>query len=77
MRKYIVLFLVAALAITAGFDGYLIYLGGGEASISHYIIEIAYAYPVVTFLVGFLMGHLFWRLRDTKKTIEISSETQN
>lgn len=49
-------------------DSYLLISGGTEASISHMLISWSYDYPIFTFLVGFTMGHLFWRMRDTSKT---------
>lgn len=49
-------------------DTYLIATGGTEASISHMLIDWSYKYPTFTFLFGFTMGHLFWRMRDTENT---------
>lgn len=50
------------------YDAVAIYQGGTEASVSYRIILWSYDFPAFTFLVGFCMGHLFWRMRDTEKT---------
>ena len=52
--------------IAVAWDVYALMVGGTEASISHLIIEWAYNYPIMPFACGFLMGHLFWRMRQTR-----------
>lgn len=66
MRKaaYFILFMIVAIVL---FDAYLIIDGGTEESISYQIIEWSYKYPAFTFLTGFTMGHLFWKISDFKK----------
>jgi hypothetical protein len=61
---YFILFMIVAIAV---FDTYLIIDGGTSESISHQIIEWSYEYPAFTFLVGFTMGHLFWKISNFKK----------
>ena len=75
-KKYTVIFIVATIIAIAVYDGIAIYNGGTEVSISHTLITWGYKYPVFTFLMGFTMGHLFWRLRDTKETLKISESTR-
>lgn len=67
MRKWTVLFIIATVVIIAGYDMYAIFVDGKEASISQVIIDWSYQYPSLTFLMGFVMGHLFWRMPDRKK----------
>lgn len=66
-KKATVVFIVLAAIIIAVWDVFVIIKGGVEASISQTFITWSYNHPSMTFLMGFLMGHLFWRLRDTKK----------
>lgn len=53
-------------------DAWLIIDGGTEESISFQIIEWSYDYPAFTFMMGFVMGHLFWVISDRKKNKEVS-----
>jgi hypothetical protein len=66
---------VTALVIAA-FDGFIMAKGGTEASISHYLITASYKYPIMTFMFGVICGHLFWRMRYTPYTKEISDSTR-
>ena len=49
--------------------------GGTEASISSLIITMSYEFPALPFgiglLIGFLCGHLFWRMKSNKDTLSI------
>lgn len=58
-------FVIVSIAIV---DTFLIVKGGTEASISHQLITWSYEFPAFTFLMGFAMGHLFWKIRDVKKS---------
>ena len=62
--KYCIGLMVLAVA---GWDVFVLVDGGTESSISYRIITWSYEFPAMTFAVGFIMGHLFWRMRDTKK----------
>ena len=77
---FIVLFVVFSVAIVAIYDVYAMLQGGTEATISFTMYEWAYKYPIFTFSCGFfpgvLVGHFFWRIRDTKKTLEISEDSR-
>ena len=65
---------VIVLAIL-GYDVIAIANGGTEASISSIIITWSYKMPFFTFCAGFfpgvLVGHLFWRMRTNKDTLDI------
>jgi len=46
---------------------YAIYVAGKDASVSQYIIDWSYEYPIATFFSGVVCGHLFWRMPDKEK----------
>lgn len=62
------------------YDIYAISKGGTEASISFMMYSWAYKYPIFTFSCGFfpgvLVGHFFWRIRDTEETKKISDNSR-
>lgn len=70
------LFMGAMLIAVIVYDVYAISGGGTEASISQWIFVASYKYPAMTFAFGFLCGHLFWRIRDTKASKKISDSTR-
>ena len=76
LKKKTPLFTVIAIglfliAITV-WDVYVIVKEGTEASISYWIIDASYKYPMMTWMFGFvpgvLVGHLFWRVRNVDGT---------
>lgn len=75
-QRYTIIFIVAVFISIVGYDALTIAQGGLETSISHTMIVWSYKFPIFTFLMGFIMGHLFWRLRDTAETAEISVDTE-
>jgi len=76
IKKMTAIFIGLVIAAIAGYDVYAIMKGGTEASISHVIFVWSYKYPAFTFAMGFTMGHLFWRIRDTKASKQISDYTR-
>lgn len=56
-----ILFMVASIVI---FDFYIIFKKGKLESISAWLIRLAYRYPSIPFLLGFVCGHLFWQMPD-------------
>lgn len=64
---------IAALGV---YDVVAIQMGGTEASISHMIIMYAYQYPLMPFLTGVVMGHLFWRMKPTKETLKMLDKNE-
>lgn len=46
------------------FDIYIIAKKGKHESISAHIIRGSKQFPMLAFLVGFLCGHLFWKMSD-------------
>jgi len=53
------------------FDVYVMVVGGTGTTISHEMIVWAYKYPVFPFLMGLVMGHLFWRMPSTSDTDKV------
>lgn len=66
MKNAAAIFIAVTIVIIALVDTFLIVKGGTEASISHQIINWSYEFPAFTFLMGFAMGHLFWKIREVK-----------
>lgn len=75
-KKWTAIFVGAVIVAIGVYDVIAISGGGTEASISHMLITWSYKYPAFTFLMGFAMGHLFWRMRSTKETIAIDESTR-
>lgn len=75
-KKYTIIFIVATFVAIGAYDIVALSQGGTEASISHTLIVWSYKFPVLTFAFGFVMGHLFWRVRDTKELIDITSKKE-
>lgn len=71
-KKMTVLFILVMFLVIAGYDVFIISTAGFETSISHTMIEWSYKYPIFTFLMGIVMGHLFWRMGDSRTTNKIS-----
>lgn len=69
MKKYTIAFIVVALTLVIGFDVWVILKSGSENSISQVIIDYSYQYPFITFLVGFVCGHLFWQMPKKKDAL--------
>lgn len=75
-RTFIVLIVIAV-----GFLGVVVYdiiaqvKGGSEATISSMIIKESYDFPFMVYSLGLingiLIGHLFWRMKGNKDTLEI------
>lgn len=63
--KKITLFFIIGILVAIGiYDVWVIKSAGTEASISWVIIEWSHKHPVFTFMIGFSMGHLFWRMKN-------------
>ena len=75
-KKYTTIFIVSVIIAIAIYDVIAIVQGGTEASISHTLIIWSYKFPVFTFAVGFTMGHIFWRVRETKETAELTKKNE-
>lgn len=49
------------------YDFYAYLNAGQDSTVSNVMIEWSHEYPAVTFLVGFVMGHLFWQMHKEQK----------
>ena len=70
-KKNTRLFIISIFIMIVSYDVLTIYKGGVETSISQTLIEWSYKMPSFTFAMGFIMGHLFWRLRDNDTTKDL------
>ena len=66
MTSKTVIFIFAMVAAIIIFDFYIVFEEGAGESISAYIIRWSHDYPSIPFLVGFVAGHLFWRMSDSR-----------
>lgn len=65
MKKTVLFILILVTSIIV-FDFYIIFDEGATESISAYIIRWSHEYPSIPFLLGFVCGHLFWRMSDKR-----------
>ncbi len=65
MKKTVLFILIMVVAIVV-FDFYIIAAEGATESISAYLIRWSHEYPSIPFLLGFVCGHLFWRMSDKR-----------
>lgn len=77
LKKTTFLVLMSSLILLILWDLYAVYVGGDEATISNLILVGTYRYPFVSFLAGFICGHLFWRANDTKDLQEVINAESN
>lgn len=66
MNKITLWFIAAVAALVVVYDSVIISLSGKEASVSWSLIQLSYQYPMIVFCLGFVCGHLFWRMKDPK-----------
>jgi hypothetical protein len=64
MKKITPIFILIIVVSSIAFDFFIIGQQGKTESISATIIRWAYDYPSIPFVVGFLCGHLFWKMKD-------------
>ena len=60
-------FVLALIVVIAIYDIWVMSVGGKEASISQVLIDYAYEYPSFPFAMGFVCGHIFWRMPERKR----------
>ena len=61
-------FMVAIILLVAVYDLVALALAGSGATISHVVgIEGSFDSPLIPFGVGFVMGHLFWPQKRSKR----------
>ena len=67
IKKLTILFIAAVVFAIIGYDVYAFVQGGTDATISWTMFTWSLKYPVFPFVMGFVMGHLFWQMKSTKK----------
>lgn len=70
------IFIAAVIVLILIYDVYILVIGGTGTSVSHELIVWAYKYPVLPFAIGFVMGHLFWRMPSTEDTKQIEERNK-
>ena len=60
------IFIIAVIAAIVVADFYFVFADGADQSISAYLIRWSKEFPSISFLMGFVMGHLFWRMPDKR-----------
>lgn len=65
------IFIFSLILLIIFYDVWVIINYGAQESISAYVIEWSYSMPAFSFLTGFVMGHLFWRMKKNKRTEDI------
>jgi hypothetical protein len=65
------IFIIVALVAIFLYDVIAMVRGGDEAAISFQVVLWSYQYPAFTFISGFIMGHLFWRIKDKPQTKDL------
>lgn len=73
MKKYTPIFIIAIIVLIAVYDVWIISTQGKPQSISATMIRWSHDYPSFPFLMGFTMGHLFWKMKD-KDIVEKENE---
>lgn len=69
-KKATVIIVLACLAVLLIWDFVAMGFGGDSATISNVLINAFHKYPFVTFLTGYVFGHLTWRMAPTKEIDE-------
>jgi hypothetical protein len=71
-KKITIIFTLTFVISALLYDGWVIMMGGTEASISSLVIIMSHKHPLIPFLCGVLSGHLWWRMSpnaDTKREL--------
>lgn len=63
-QKQTKIFIVLVIVLITVFDVFVLSSDGGgtASSISYVLMNWSYRHPVLPFTIGFVMGHLFWRI---------------
>jgi nucleoside recognition membrane protein YjiH len=68
-RNRTIIFIVLVIIAIFAYDAFTIVKDGVHTSVSQVLIDWAYQFPVSSFLMGFAMGHLYWKISVDKKGI--------
>ena len=75
-RKGTVWFILVVIIAIGIWDGLVLFQDGTEATISYTLRVWSKEYPAFTFAMGFTMGHLFWGMRKTPKSVKMEKDIQ-
>lgn len=59
-----IIFMIILVVAVAVFDVVIIAKKGKHESISAHLIRASHKYPSIPFLIGFVAGHIWWRMVD-------------
>lgn len=68
VKKATLIFVILVIVAIVVYDVWAITHGGTEGTVSYLLHDWAYEYPIFTFSMGVVMGHLFWQMRKTRHT---------
>lgn len=60
------LIIFSIIAVVVLWDGFLMFKGETRATFSVVLYDSAREFPVVSFVAGFLCGHVFWQLYSSR-----------
>jgi len=69
-----ILILVVVLAILLVWDLYVAVIGDDSATISNVVLVAFHKYPFINSVTFYVLGHLSWRMVDTKELDKISDK---
>ena len=71
-RRATQIFIMLIIMVIASYDIFVLTApdGGTESSISHVLLSWSYRHPVLPFSFGFIMGHLFWRIKPPPRELD-------
>ena len=59
-----IIFMTGLIAAIAVFDVWVIANKGKQESISAHLIRLSHKHPSIPFLIGFVAGHIWWRMAE-------------
>lgn len=62
-EKYTSGFIFIMIFLIGAYDVFVIMQAGSSASISHKLLNWSMEFPMVPFIAGVLVGHLFWPMK--------------
>jgi len=66
LKQWTLVFVIFVILLITGWDVFVWIRGGTESTISALLIDWSYKYPFTVFLMGFVCGHLYWRMSKVK-----------
>jgi hypothetical protein len=60
IKKITYIFIAATVVIILAYDVWAVLAGGLDATISQVLLNSSKEFPVISFALGFVFGHIFW-----------------